>query len=488
MLYDIAIVGSGFGGTILAMVLRRLGKTVLLLEKNSHPRFAMGESTSPLTNVLIEELAHRYDLPRLLPLATWGEWQSHYPDVICGLKRGFTYYEQRPGKPFVRQTDHRNELAVAASPSDRTADTHWLRSDVDYFLLQEAIALSADYHDNCALKSINRQPESFALTTTAGTFHAKFLLDASGRQGALAPFFDIPEVGFAHYPATQALYTHFTGVNLAAPPVENPPHPPYPLDDSATHHVFPGGWMWVLPFKNGVTSAGFACLPEVAAELRLSEKDAAWERFLAQFPSVREQFGAAKPVLPFFYTEKLSFRLERCVGEGFALLPSAFAFIDPLYSTGFPLTLLGIERIARIFTAGDEHNADCWETYQTQTMTEVNWVAEFIAAHYETFQDFPRFVEKTMYYFAAASFAEMARRLKRPTLAGGFLRAFDPDFRRAFHANTPITHWNVAGLADPNKHNWYDVDLADVIANAEKLGFTPDEMKKILATAPWAVP
>src|SRR5262249_10095591 len=70
--FDLAIAGSGFGGSLLAMVARRLDLSVLLLERGAHPRFAIGESTSPLTNLLLEELAQRYDLPRLLPLASYG--------------------------------------------------------------------------------------------------------------------------------------------------------------------------------------------------------------------------------------------------------------------------------------------------------------------------------------------------------------------------------------------------------------------------------
>jgi len=69
---DLAIVGSGFGGSILAMVARRLGLRVALLERGRHPRFAIGESSSPLAGILIEQLADRYDLPRLKPLAAFG--------------------------------------------------------------------------------------------------------------------------------------------------------------------------------------------------------------------------------------------------------------------------------------------------------------------------------------------------------------------------------------------------------------------------------
>ena len=141
---DLAIVGSGFGGSILAMIARRLGYRVMLLERGRHPRFAIGESASPLAGVLIEQLADRYDLPRLRPLSAFGTWQRAYPDVVCGLKRGFTYFKHETGRRYGPTPDRSNQLLVAASPNDELSDTHWLRSDVDHFLVREAIALGAD--------------------------------------------------------------------------------------------------------------------------------------------------------------------------------------------------------------------------------------------------------------------------------------------------------------------------------------------------------
>ena len=78
--YDLAIVGSGFGGALTAMIARRLGLSVLLLERGTHPRFAIGESTSPLTNLLLEQLAQRYDLPRLVPFTEYGKWHLGIDD------------------------------------------------------------------------------------------------------------------------------------------------------------------------------------------------------------------------------------------------------------------------------------------------------------------------------------------------------------------------------------------------------------------------
>src|SRR5712675_2586399 len=127
--YDLAITGSGFGGSLMALVARRLGKSVVLLEKHQHPRFAIGESSTPLANLLLEELAVRYDLPRLLPLTKWGRWQQNYPQLACGLKRGFSFFHHQRGQPWKPRSDRGNELLVGASPHDAIADTHWFRAD-----------------------------------------------------------------------------------------------------------------------------------------------------------------------------------------------------------------------------------------------------------------------------------------------------------------------------------------------------------------------
>ncbi|MBI1808638.1 MAG: NAD(P)-binding protein, partial [Gemmatimonadetes bacterium] len=110
---DIAIVGSGFSGSLLAMIARRLGRSVLLLERGHHPRFAIGESSTPLAALLLEEIAGRYDLPRLLPLAKYGSWRRAYPDVACGLKRGFSFFRHEAGAPFAADRAHRDQLLVA---------------------------------------------------------------------------------------------------------------------------------------------------------------------------------------------------------------------------------------------------------------------------------------------------------------------------------------------------------------------------------------
>lgn len=68
---DVVVLGSGFAGSLVSCALRHQGLRVVMIERQQHPRFAIGESSTPLTNLLLEEFARRYDLPELLPLAKW---------------------------------------------------------------------------------------------------------------------------------------------------------------------------------------------------------------------------------------------------------------------------------------------------------------------------------------------------------------------------------------------------------------------------------
>src|SRR5690349_22586340 len=86
---EVAIVGSGFAGSLLARVLRVIGYEVVLLERGTHPRFAIGESSTPLANLSLERLGNRYALDDCYQMATHGRWLAHLPDVRRGLKRGF---------------------------------------------------------------------------------------------------------------------------------------------------------------------------------------------------------------------------------------------------------------------------------------------------------------------------------------------------------------------------------------------------------------
>jgi FADH2 O2-dependent halogenase len=480
MQFDLAVIGSGFGGSLLAMIAHRLGRSVVLLERGRHPRFAIGESSTPLANLLLEELATRYDLPRLLPLTKWGRWQSTYPEIGCGLKRGFTFYNPSSDRP----------LLVAASPRDEIADTHWYRPDFDHFLVREAQRMGVTYLDEVKLDRFT--PETGEIGGGGLRIRARFVVDATGPRGFLHRALSLPEAPFENLPKTEGLYAHFRGVRRSAAPDETLP---YPVDDAAVHHVFDGGWIWVLRFNNGITSAG------AAAARDLSEGEPAWKRLLARLPRVAEMFAEAEPVTRFIHQKPLAFRSARVAGERWALLPSAAGFVDPLLSTGFPLTLLGVKRLAEIL---ERESFDELRAYEAETTEALLSAERLIAALYASMADFPLFSALSLLYFAAASYTENARRLGRSELAGAFLMSdhphFGPQMRACCEAalNHPdseelierihrvIEPIDVAGLGDRERRGWYPVNAEDLLNAAGKLDATPDEIQGLLRRSGFA--
>ena len=506
--YDVAVVGSGFAGSLLAMIARRQGRSVVLLERGRHPRFAIGESSTPLANLLLEDLAARYDLPGIAPLAKWGTWQAALPHLDCGLKRGFSFFHHRLGERG--SGDRQDQLLVAASPNDRIADTHWNRADADAHFVREAQATGVDYYDEVDLTHAVETAGAVELIGNRGgrelRISAKFVADASGPRGFLHRSLALSEAPIPAFPQTQALYTHFRGVG-GWPAGE--PGAPYPVDDSAVHHVFDGGWIWVLKFRSGITSAGVALQSPLAEQLRLAEGAPAWFRLLELLPSVRDQFAASEPLRPFVHTPRLAFRSSAVSGNRWVLLPSAAGFVDPLLSTGFPLALLGVERLAAIL----EQQWDCGdfgpalEAYARRTDQELLATARLVAALYDAMDRFPVFASLSMLYFAAASYSETVRRLARGHLAPDFLLSEHPHFGArlpgifdlARSAHTPddaarvhsavleaIEPINIAGLENPDRRNWYPVDAADLFRGAAKLGASRGELEQMLARSGFA--
>jgi tetracycline 7-halogenase / FADH2 O2-dependent halogenase len=512
---DIAIIGSGFAGSLLAMIARRLGRSVVLIEKGSHPRVVIGESSTPLSNLLLENLAAKYDLPALAPLSKWGSWQQTHPELACGLKRGFTFHHHILGKPAPPAADRQDQLLVAASPHDAIADTHWYRADFDHFLVRQAQELGAEYIDEVQLHHfVDRGDDVMLEGQRRGKtvrFTAKFVVDATGPLGFLHNALRLGERELPGLPPTQALFDHFTGVERLidgrASRVEEAP--PYPIDAAAVHHVFDGGWIWVLHFNNGVTSAGVAAKQDVAEQLNLEEGAAAWNRLLELIPALQEQFQSAKPQRPFTHVPRLNFRTATIAAHKWALLPSAAGFVDPLLSTGFPLTLLGVSRLAEIIERNWNAKglASGLTVYADQTDADLVAASRLVGALYANMHDFPAFVALSLLYFAAVSFSEAARRLGKPDLAPSFLlhdnAAFGPACLqllekarrpRAKHESAQLVQdivrmiepFNVAGLGDAARRNWYPVNAEDLLQSAHKLHASQEDILQLLERSGFA--
>jgi FADH2 O2-dependent halogenase len=504
---DVAILGAGFGGALTALALRRLGRSVLLIERGRHPRFAIGESSTPLANLLLEEIAARYELPRLAPLSKWGTWRRAYPDLPVGLKRGFTFFHHTFDRPFDDDASHARQLLVAASPHDRIADTHWYRPAFDAFLAREAQEAGADLLDQTRVERVgfagDRVHMDLAGEAGGRSLTARFVVDATGPRGALHGLLDLEDPPAAWLPPTEGLYAHFEGVARWDEAVRPEPGVPYPVDDAALHQVFDGGWIWILRFDNGVTSAGAAVTTPRARALRLAEGEGAWHRLLERLPSVGAQFAGARVSAPFSYTPRVAFRSPVVCGDRWAMLPSAAGVIDPLLSTGFPLTLLGIQRLVdaldRTWDAPDRGTA--LAEYAARTRRELDMTERLVAALYASMGDFGLFKRLSRLYFAAASFSETARRLGRPELAPGFLLCDHPAFGPAARAiaevarlrptdraranlfdqiDRTIAPFDLAGLCDDARRDWYPVLAEDLVAGRQKVGASEAEIAGLL--------
>lgn len=490
---EVAVIGAGFGGSLTALLLERIGLKPVLIERGSHPRFALGESSTPLADLVLSDLADRYRLPRLKPLANYGTWQETYPELVCGLKRGFSYFQHQPGKAFAPRDDHAGELLVAASYADADADAHWLRADFDHFIVREAQAAGVPYFDRTELSEIT-PGERWRLVGRRGDepcrFDADFLIDATGNGDMLARRLGLRNDATGFLTSSRTVYGHFVGVKswrqmLHASGGCVDDHP-YRCDDAALHHVMDGGWMWVLPFNNGVTSAGLMFEADrYPFDPSRTPRDE-WQEMLARHPSVAAQFADAQLVAPeggLRRTARLQRRVERAAGPNWAMLPQAAYTLDALHSTGNAHTLYGIERIVGILQRNWKRSglAAELERHNQTLQSEIALLDKIVHGCYLGFGRFELLVNFAMCYFAGATTSEARRRRLRSDCSDAFLQATNPEFRAAVDAAydrvktlsarsnvsdretaefaRQMAHllepFNIAGLCDPAKRNMY---------------------------------
>jgi FADH2 O2-dependent halogenase len=429
--------------------------------------------------------------------------------VACGLKRGFTFYHHTLGEPLTTGFSRTNQLLVTASPHDRIADTHWYRAEFDELFANEAHKTGVEYLDEAALHAASESQDEVRLEGSRHgnelTIRAKFVVDATGPRGFLHHALELPELPVPDLPPTQALYSHFSHVGRFGDMLFEPSDekPPYPVDDAAVHHVFDGGWIWVLQFNNGVTSAGVAATDDAAERLHLRDGADAWRRLLALIPKLEQQFAIARTLRPFVHVPRLSFRSGAVAGSRWVLLPSAAGFVDPLLSTGFALTLLGVSRLAEIIEQDwtSESFSSRVRTAAAKSEGELLATGRLVGSLYANMGNFPVFISLALLYFAAVIYSETARRLGKPQLAASFLLHDDPSFghqcrelfARARGTRDPlgsaqlseeiirtIEPLNLAGLGNPLRRNWYPVDANDLLEGAWKVGATREQITQLL--------
>ncbi|HST06898.1 MAG TPA: FAD-dependent oxidoreductase, partial [Gemmatimonadaceae bacterium] len=520
---EVAIVGSGFAGSLLARVLAVLGYDVVLLERGTHPRFAIGESSTPLANLSLERIGKRYGLADCYQLATHGRWLESFPELRRGLKRGFTFYRHHPGERLVNRAPDWERLLVAASPEDSLSDSHWLRADVDAHFVREAAAAGVDYRDRVEVTAADFSGDAVKLTGTRGgtsfQLRANFVIDASGPAGFLARRLAIPSGVECTRTRSSLVFSHFDGARLIGGIEPEMPPGPYTDDWAAVHHIVDEGWMYSLRFDDGVTSAGFLLTPRGLESLTDFSGDPAtlWNELLRRYPTIADAFGDAKPLMPIAFRPSIQHRLTRAAAAGgrWLLLPHAYAFVDPLFSTGIAWSLRAVERLALAFEEAAIGkripDAGLLARYDSMLSAEADQIDLVVAGAYEAMTHFDLFAAQAMLYFVAVSFAEASQRLAPTDSAAwsGFLGVGDSAIEHvaseslqrleqitkgrgetgsAFQRQE-FTDWmagalaprNIAGLADPKRRNLYPVDFDALIEGHALLGMSRNQ---VLAALP----
>lgn len=419
-LFDAVIVGSGFAGSILGKILAKNGWRVAIVDRASHPRFAIGESSTPTADFLLAYLADRWQMPELRPLAAWGTWKETYPEITCGKKRGFTYFSHLPDRPFRNCPDHSTSLMVAASQTDYWSDTQWLRSDVDMFLSRQSVASGCELLENVSIEDVCRSNSIWRVRImdrdgekNTRELKARWLIDAGGGGDFSERWLGNQRDDGWMKTQTASVFGHFTGVKGFAdqlvPVAAIDAASGFCADDSAQHHVVPNGWMWMLRFDSGVTSVGIVRPTKFWKPIgTVIEASQTWNRWIEQYPSISELLLNAKLVAgsgALRWSDRLSRCRRRAVGDGWVQLPTAYGFVDPLHSTGIAHALSGVLRIAELLIADgtvDSSESARWVAYDEQLRREIEWIDLLVGGCYRSLPSFPTFCAFAAWYFVAA--------------------------------------------------------------------------------------
>jgi flavin-dependent dehydrogenase len=315
---DVVVIGGGPAGSTAAPVLARSGHTVIALEKAHHPRFHIGESLLPMNLPVFERLGV-LDKVRALGVFKPGA------DFEADNERGYNTYA------FSR--------AIGNSPPH--AYQVW-RQDFDKMLFDHARDCGADAREGHEVKSIthNGAREShLEVRTDDGSSYgirSRYVVDASGRDAFLSTKKHLRRKNDLHQSA--AIFGHFRGAQ------------PRSGADAGNISVysFEHGWMWMIPLPDAVMSVGAVCRPEYlklrkgrTAEFlldTLKHNAALWRRIEGA-----ELIGNEVRV-----TGNYSYDSSQMGGPGWVTVGDAFAFLDPVFSSGVYLAMSGAEQAAAV--------------------------------------------------------------------------------------------------------------------------------------------
>jgi flavin-dependent dehydrogenase len=322
---DILIIGGGPAGSTAAATLAARGRDVVLLEKDRHPRFHIGESLLPMNTAIFDRLG--------------------ISDQVAALG------VHKPGAEFVSDRDGKSVQFSFADGLDLPYSFSWQvpRAAFDQMLWRTARERGARAFEATRVTSVQfggprARVEATGPDGEPQVYAPRFVLDASGRDAFMAGKLRKREANKQNN--TAAVYGHFRGVERREGKLEG----------YITVHFADDGWFWMIPLPDGVMSVGFVGNQSVFKQHRGSPHELLMQR-IAQSPTVSARMRDAQLISPVTSTGNYSYYCDRSYGEGYMMIGDAFAFLDPVFSSGVLLAMTTGERGAGVAETWLDHPA-----------------------------------------------------------------------------------------------------------------------------------
>lgn len=393
-LFDVAILGSGFAGSMLGAILARNGAKVLLIDAKAHPKFAIGESTIPNMLVSLRTMAARYDVPELLTISTFTGCQKII-SPMHGVKNHFGFLNHQDGKP-----QDPTQLTMFNFPKLLHETAHMYRQDVDSYLYYAAIKYGCKARMNFKIADVEVDDSGVTISSDQGEqYRARYVVDASGYRSPLAEKFDLREdpCRFKHH--SRSVWNHMLNVPDTDEVFKRGKKdtPPVPWYEGTVHHLFERGWFWIIAFDNHNTSRNPLCSVGLTLDERrypkspdMTPEQDFWHH-AQRFPDVERQFAGAKPMREWVSTERLQYSSKRTVGDRWVLLAHAAAFLDPLFSRGLSNTCEAINVLAWRILRGvkdDDFSAERFADVDKRQQALFDGNDKLVNAAYISFEDY----------------------------------------------------------------------------------------------------